>query len=403
MSKVVCPPYDVIDAKGQEEFYQKHPYNFIRLILGRELAGDTDSENKYTRSAGYLEEWLRRGILVQDDQPAVYFYEQDFLSPEGQTRRRLGFIALMRLEDEAGAAAVYPHEHTHTAPKEDRLRVMKSVEANLSPIFTVFSDPRGVVGGLFDSAVAKTAPLFSATDTDGGANKLWRMTDPGLIGKLKAFLSDKDVFIADGHHRFEVAKMFRDFKKSLGPGHFKDSYNTIMTYFTPLEDKGLVILPTHRLIKDASFSPDALAPLFGVKELPDRAALAAEMKKHKDKVGAFGLYKQGKYYFFRIADKAGCNRLVQDAPQAYKDLDVAILHKVVFDHILKIALPQISYEVRMDRAIEAVDSGVYDALFLLNATKIGQIRDIALGGEVMPQKSTYFYPKLLSGLVIHKF
>jgi uncharacterized protein (DUF1015 family) len=402
MSRVVCPPYDVIDPRAQEELYQKHPYNFIRLILGKDVASDSETENKYTRVAGYFEEWVRRGIFVQDNEPAIYLYEQEF-KVAGQVKRRFGFMALMGLGDEGESANIYPHEHTHVAPKQDRLRVIKAVEANLSPIFTIYSDPKKTTVAFFREAVKKDAPLFVAVDGDGGTNKLWRVTDKAEIGKIKALLSDKDLFIADGHHRFEVSKMFRDFKKTSDSLHFKDAYNYILTYFTPLEDEGLVVLPTHRLIREASFSMEALSPLFTAKEVPGKDALLIQMQDQADKVGTFGLYMDGKFSLIKIADKVGCNRMIQEGPQAYKNLDVAILHKVIFDRLFNITLPQVSYEVDLDRAVAAVDSKAFDALFILNPTKIDQIREIALGGEVMPQKSTYFYPKLLSGLVIHKF
>jgi uncharacterized protein (DUF1015 family) len=402
IGKVVAPPYDIIDAKGQEEFYQKHPYNVIRLILGKELAGDKPEDNKYTRAAAYLEEWQRRNILAQDSVPAVYFYEQDFIV-EGQKKRRLGFIALLRLEEEGEGKSVYPHEHTHTAPKEDRLKLLKSVEANLSPIFTIFSDPQMFVKGLFKQSIADHPPLFEALEGSSAADRIWRVTDAALIDKIRTFLIDKEIFIADGHHRYEVARMFREYKKAADPLHFKDSYNYVMTYFTPLEDPGLCVFPTHRLIKGTKFPADACAPCFTVRECSSCELLVSELKKKEDEVGAFGLYRDKKFYLLKLSDKRECNRLIQEGPKEYKNLDVVILHKVLFDQILKVGLSQISYEVDLARAITLVDGNAYDALFILNPTKIEQIRSIALGGEVMPQKSTYFYPKLMSGFLIHKF
>ncbi len=402
IAKVVCPPYDIIDAKGQEEFYQKHPYNIIRLILGKELASDSPKDNKYARAAAYLEEWQRRNILLQDKEPAIYFYEQDFIV-EGQKKRRLGFIALLRLEEEGENKSVYPHEHTHAAPKEDRLNLIKSVEANLSPIFTIFSDPENFVKGLFTRSVAGQPPLFAALEANGVENRMWRLADPGQIEKVRAFLDQKEIFIADGHHRYEVARMYRDFKKTQDGPHFKDSHNYIMTYFTALEDEGLCVLPTHRLVKNANFSADSCAPTFIVRECSSRELLVSELKKKAEEVGVFGLYKDSQFYLLKLSDKRECNRFIQEGPKEYKNLDVVILHKVLFDQILKVSLPSISYEVNLERAINLVDEKAYDALFILNPTKIEQIRSIALGGEVMPQKSTYFYPKLLSGLLIHKF
>ncbi len=402
VSKLVCPPYDVIDAAAQEGYYQKNPYNIIRLILGKELAGDNEKENKYTRAAGYLQEWQRRGILTKESAPAIYFYEQVFKS-EGARHARLGFLALLRLDDEGDKRSVHPHEHTHTAPKEDRLRLVQSVEANLSPIFTIFSDPKAEIKALFDKSVKKEKPLFDIVDEQGHEDRLWCVTDAALIGKIRAFIAERELFIADGHHRHEVSRMFRDIKKKQDPLHFLDSYNYIMSYFTALEDKGLRIWPTHRLIRDAAIDPRTLEPLLAVKEVLSRDALVEELKKTEGSVGAFGLYTQKKFYILKVDDKRGCNQLIQEGPKEYKDLDVVILQKVVFDNLLKISLPQVSYEIDMDRAIAAVDAGAFTTAFFLHPTKIEQIRDIALAGEVMPQKSTYFYPKLLSGLLINKF
>ena len=402
ISKVVCPPYDIIGTDEQEAFYQKNPYNIIRLILGNDFSGDTVDENKYTRAAGYLEDWLRRSIFIQDPESVLYVYEQVF-SLEGKKKRRLGFIALMHLQEEGENKTVYPHENTHTAPKEDRLKLIKSVEANLSPIFTIFSDPDKQIKKILEENIGLNEPFFEVSDDKGIQNKIWRLTQKSLIDKIRDFFAEKDIFIADGHHRYEVAKTFRDYKRREDPENFKDSYNYIMTYLTPLEDDGLCILPTHRLIKNAKFSPDIFNTYFSVKEMPSGADLLSEMKQKEDDVGIFGLYKNKKFYLLKLTDKRECNKFIQEGPKEYKNLDVVILHKVLFDHILKIGLSQINYEVNLDQAVRLTDSAVYDALFILNPTKIEQIRTIALGGEVMPQKSTYFYPNLLSGFLIHKF
>ncbi|MFB3918455.1 hypothetical protein BU251_02950 [Candidatus Velamenicoccus archaeovorus] len=401
ISKVVCPPYDIIDAGGQEQFYQRHAYNIIRLILGKDFSADNDRENKYTRAGGYLEEWLRRGVLTQDNERGIYFYEQVF-THEGEKKTRLGVIALMRLDDEGQGRSVYPHEHTHTAPKEDRLKLLKSVEANLSPIFTVFSDPKAALEGIFKKQVFPQKPLFDIVDDEDIGHRLWRVTDETLIGQFKEFLGDKQLFIADGHHRHEVARMFRELKRKESPAGLKDSYNYIMTYLTPLEDEGLCILPTHRLIRNAVFAVEDLSSCFDVKEVPGAKELSAAMKERQEDVGVFGLYKDHHFYLLKLSEKRACNKMIQEGPKDYKNLDVVILHKVVFDHLCKIALEDIAYEIDLGRAVAEVDSGAYSAVFVLNPTKMEQIRSIALGGHVMPQKSTYFYPKLLSGLVINK-
>ncbi|MFA5038913.1 MAG: DUF1015 domain-containing protein [Candidatus Omnitrophota bacterium] len=402
VSLVVCPPYDIISPKKQEDCYQKHSYNIIRLILGKDFGADSEKDNKYTRAAGYLQEWLRRGILTQDPKPSFYFYEQGFIQ-DGKPRMRLGVLTLMRLDEEGQKTTVYPHEHTHKAPKEDRLSLIKSVEANLSPIFTVYSDPQSALKKLFREHVAVNKPLFDIKEQDeeGQTHKLWPVSDEGLVNKVRDLLSEKELFIADGHHRYEVARMFREYKRSHDAARFKDSYNYIMSYVTPLEDEGLCILPTHRLVKNAAFSLDVFSSCFDVKEMASQEDLVAAMKAREDEVGVFGLYKHHAFYLLKLSEKRECNRLIQEGPKEYKNLDVVILHKVVFDHLCKVPLEDISYEVNLSSAVSQVDSGAFGAVFVLNPTKMEQIRSIALGGEVMPQKSTYFYPKLLSGLVIN--
>ncbi len=402
ISKVVCPPYDIITPKEQEDFYQKHPYNIIRLILGKELSGDNEKDNKYTRASAYIEEWLRRNILVQDEKPSIYFYEQKF-KVAGESKSRWGFMALMRLDEEGVQRSVYPHEHTHTAPKEDRMRLIKCVEANLSPIFTIYSDQENETRKVFLDAIKSEKPLFDIIDSSGIQNRIFRLTDELFIKKIKDCFLKKDLFIADGHHRHEVARNFRDFKRSSDPAHFKESYNYIMTFFTPLEDDGLCILPTHRLISNAHFNVQDLSACFNIKEIATKDMLVSEMRSHSDDVGVFGLYLEKKFYLLKLEEKRECNRFIKEGPKEYKNLDVVILHKVIFDNFLKLQLSQINYEVELDTAVSKVDNGQFDALFLLNPTKVEQIRSIALSGEVMPQKSTYFYPKLLSGLLINKF
>lgn len=413
VSLVLCPPYDVIDAQGQETCYQKHPYNIIRLILGKDLPGDNIEENKYRRAAKYIEDWLRRGIFVQDAESAIYFYEQIFSLPgfgieprayeEGKRVRRLGFIALMRLDEDGQDKHVHPHEHTHAAPREDRFKLIENVEANLSPVFTIFSDKENVIKNIFERHVGRQPVLFEASEDNGTENRIWRVTDASLIAAVRDLMAAKDVFIADGHHRYEVARRYREHVRAKNPRDFKESYNFIMTYFTPLEDDGLCILPTHRLIENIRFAAEDMASCFDVKPMPSCGGLLEEMKAKEGGVGVFGLYLDKKFYLLRVSDKRECNRWIQEGPKEFRNLDVAILHKVIFGHLLKIRLDQIHYQVCLTDALRAVDEKKFDVLFILNPTRVEQIRSIALSGEVMPQKSTYFYPKLLSGFLIHKF
>ncbi len=401
IGKVICPPYDVIDAKEQEELYQRHPYNMIRMILGKDLAADNEGQNKYLRASQYLQEWQRRTILVQDAQPGIFFYEQVFAA-EGGDRTRLGFVALLGLGEEGGRT-VHPHEHTHAAPKEDRFRLIQAVEADLDSIFTIFSDPEKIFRSIFDSRVRPLPPLFDVVDARGERHRVWQVAQQDVIDELIQLISPQEIFIADGHHRYEVARMYRDLKRREDPQGFNGAADFVMAYFTPLEDEGLCILPTHRLVKNARFSADDLGACFNVKKVETWQKLAEEMKDRREEVGVFGLYKDGQAYLLRMAEKRECNRFIPESSQEFKNLDVVILHRVIFDNLLKVALGQIAYEVDLAAAVRAVDAKSCDALFALNPTKAQQIRSIALGGQVMPQKSTYFYPKLMAGFFLYKF
>jgi uncharacterized protein (DUF1015 family) len=393
LSLVTSPPYDIIDERGQEALYQKHAYNYVRLDFGKEVAGDAPGHDKYSRAAEYFEEWGRRGILVQDEAPAIYFLEQKFKVGD-ETKRRRGFIALMRLEEPGEATRVHPHERTHTAPKEDRLRLMEALPANLSQIFTVYSDDRQLVRSIFEERFKNRPADFIATDAAGVENKMWRLSEASAVEWVMKDLAEKEVFIADGHHRFEVAKNFRQIRPLA---------DHVMTYFTPIEDEGVVILPTHRLIKDISVDFGLLAPYFRAQERPGQDDLILEMRRLADQAGVFGLYQDKKFFLITMKDKAACRRLMGDVSRDAQGLDVLLLHKALLEPLLKISLDKIRYDVDVTNAARQVDQKAYASLFILNATRIDQVRAIALGGGVMPQKSTYFYPKLLSGMLIHKF
>jgi uncharacterized protein (DUF1015 family) len=309
----------------------------------------------------------------------------------------------MKLDADGQQQSIYPHEHTHQAPKDDRFRLINAVEANLSPLFTVFSDPDGCFKDIVARHVRSAQVLYDIKDDQGIQNLLWRVSDAAVISKIKKLLVDKQVFIADGHHRHEVSRMFRDHKKSQGPGGFKASYDYIMTYFTVLESEGLSIWPTHRLIKDAVFNQEAVSAHFSIVPIEGQTAMQSWLVKNNRKPGVFGLYREGHFFGLVFDNKEASLALIPPGSQEYRELDVVILHKVLLEGVLRIQLPQIAYQVDMGQAVSAVDRGEFQSAFFLNPTRLEQIRAIAFSGGFMPQKSTYFYPKLASGLVIHKF
>lgn len=406
LANVACPPYDVISPQEKDNFYKLNEYNFIKILLSNEkLKESGEVINKYNNAKLIFDNWLLGDILVSDKKEGIYFYLQEFIF-KGEKKSRVGFIALMRLGTTA-KSAVYPHEHTRKEPKEDRLALLKKVKANLSPIFTLFSDEDHQVSRIFDNFISKQNPLLQLVDKDTCAHKVWRLEDRELIKRLKDYMSDKLIVIADGHHRYEVACEYRDYMlKSLGKNAISSSagFNYIMSYFIDMNSRGLIVLPIHRLVK--KFPKDALRKLeefFEIEKARDRFDLSFLLMKAANSGHAFGLYCSGAFYLLRLKKDHSNNKLLVDGSDFYNNLDVVVLNKLILEELLSIDAAQIEFTKDETAAIESVNSGEFKAAFFLSPTKVGHIKTIALNNERMPPKSTYFYPKLLSGLLIHKF
>ncbi|MEA3493909.1 MAG: DUF1015 domain-containing protein [Candidatus Margulisiibacteriota bacterium] len=420
LDNLFTPPYDVIDDKMQEDFYNLHDFNFIRLILGKEFSSDGEYNNKYIRSAAFLEGWLRHRILIKDEKPSFYIYEQRF-SLEGKKFTRLGFFALLRLED-MGRGKVFPHEETYSRAKLDRLQLMRTTSSNLESIFSVYSDPKSKLLKIFKKYMRRK-PLIDVTDKDKDKvkHRLWKIDKKPAITKIIKEMRDKTVFIADGHHRYEAALRFKNELKTKNTKFSEEeAYNHILMYFTPIEDKGLAVLPIHRVLYNLPyFDPNRfekeLERFFDVKlyKATKTSAKRVQKKLLKDltKKGldqhAYGMYLgNNKYYLLTLKDEYVVEEMVEEEkPKAWKNLDVTVLHYAVFDRILGIANEtedKVSYVKALEEAIDRVDNHDYQVAFLLNPTKLEEITSIASKLEKMPHKSTYFYPKLLSGLVINK-
>ncbi|MDD5449559.1 MAG: DUF1015 domain-containing protein [Candidatus Omnitrophica bacterium] len=408
ISNVVAPPYDVISPEMQDVLYRKSDYNIVRLILGKEEPGDSDKKNKYTRARQYMHAWLERGILEEDKTEAIYVYSQEY-SYGGRKKTSVGFLARMEIEDPR-KSKVLPHEYTFLKPKQDRLNLIRQVRANLSPIFTLFSYDEGI-GAILKSCLKAKPDL--ETEQDGVRHKLWRLSDKNAIGKIQEFMLDKEIYIADGHHRYEVAVSYRDEMHIKEDPDSIQPYDYVMMYFSPLDEEGLTILSTHRLVKNIYMDTDEflkrLDTYFYVKKCASLKELFKEMGAVKNNEYAFGIYPKGKpFYFLKLKDEAILDEVIkEDKSREWKRLDVSILHGVIFDHILNLRKKiqdedNIIYTRDADYAKEEMDKGKYEAAFFLNPTKVKQVRDIARIGDRMPHKSTYFYPKLLSGLVINK-
>jgi len=407
INKLVTQPYDKIDRALQTKYYERHPYNIVRVILSDESV--KDKETTYPAAAKTLHEWIEKGILKQDSQPAIYVYYQIFKF-RGQTYTRKGFIASVELEEKG----VRAHEHTLAGPKADRLRLLRATETNDENIFLLFSDPQNEAVKIMDAAIAGKKPLIEAVDDYGETHKVWAITDPASIGKLEALVAPKELFIADGHHRFETAVNYKNecLAKGWKPEGNQGFDHRMMALF-PMEDPGLVIFPTHRLVKNVdSFSADkllaALSRNFEVEPVKSAEELSKKMD-HRNGSNVFGMAAIGApapFYFLKIKDPKVMDTVVPDASVPSRRLDVTVLHKLILENELGIdkakleAFTHVEYVRHTEEAMEKLGKGGIQAVFLLNPTDVNNVRDVASLGERMPQKSTDFYPKLLAGLVM---
>ncbi|MBN1869089.1 MAG: DUF1015 domain-containing protein [Candidatus Omnitrophica bacterium] len=400
LSKVVSPPYDVISPEEQDALHGVSPYNFTHIDFGKDMPNDDNNNNKYTRSKRIYTEWLDKEILIQDEKPCVYFYRQDY-KIMGQKRSRMGFISLMELEN-SDETKVYPHENTHSKAIDDRLRLCESLKAYLSSIFVCYSDRNRKIEKIFNRQILLTKPMVDVEDNDKVRHKLWRLDDPKLIAEMNASLSGQHLFIADGHHRYKVAVEYRAqrlnrMENSTG----QEPFNYVMTYFTNMDSTDLQIFPMHRIIKSLPGNLDFLDEFFRIdriKKEDDLLILLAQAGRNEH---AFGLYAREGIKLLRLKNRLLIDEFVKEGSQEYKNLDAVILKSFVFDRV-GLKSDDIQYTKSMDEVTEAVGESRADAGFILNPVKIAQLRSIALNGERMPPKTTYFYPKLLSGLTVYK-
>ncbi|MDP3732374.1 MAG: DUF1015 domain-containing protein [Candidatus Omnitrophota bacterium] len=405
LSSVVCPPYDIISTSQQQYYHNLHPYNFIHILLGRDIPG----EDKYRRAAHLFSDWQKNKILVPDRSPAIYFYSQEY-SLKGEKRTRLGFIARLYLEDKN--STIYTHEHTRLEPKEDRLRLLKAVGANLSPIFVIFPDRKRVIQQIYQKYIQGKNPFVDIVNDDKVTHKLWRLDYQPLLNKLQADMQNENIFIADGHHRYEVACAYRDeMKRKLGTSGPEAGFNYILAYFTNTNSSGLTILPIHRLVKFAA-KPDiskfisSMKDYFDVEEVKDKIRFFFLMEKGARGEHVLGMYCDKKYRLLRLKNIKILDRMLNDKPAEFRSLDVSILNYIVLKKILGIDLEDkdaLMFSPNTNELIEKADNDNSHIAFFLNPAKAQQIISLALTGQNMPAKSTYFYPKVLSGLVINKF
>lgn len=397
LSSVIAPPYDIIPNSMQEALYRAHPRNIVRLILGKIYPRDTAGNNRYTRAKKFLDEWTRENILIKDEAPAIYIYSQRYLYGR-KPIERVGFMALMDI----GAGKenkVRPHENTLAAPKIDRLNLIKNIRANLSPIFVLYDDRHHKVLNILKRSRAKHKPIIDLS-FEGVRNRVWALSNPGDISRIQNFLKRKETFIADGHHRFEVARMYA--RKFNGPAH-------MLVYFVESDEKMLTILPAHRLLKDIGGLKkrailEKISRYFDIEKSGSLKGLIRRLDSLADS-HAFGLYLGGgDFRLIVLKDVKKSDRAIKAKPKAWKRLDVSILHFFLFRKVLvaKDDDDNVEFVKDPEEAVKLVDSGKCRVAFFLNPTKASEVKRIAKLGERMPRKATYFYPKPLSGLVINK-
>ena len=433
-SDVLTQPYDKITPAMQERYYAASPYNLIAIEKGRVLPGDSPENNVYTRAARTVDEWIAEKILVSDPAPAIYIYAQEFEVPGTHARReRVGFIALTRVED-YDAQVVFRHERTLSAPKADRIELLRRTRAQTGQLFLLYDDPSQQIDRWLDETARKSPPL-AMTDEYGVTHKLWPVSDPAFVARIQKAMAPKKLVIADGHHRYETALHYRDeCRARAGKTDPLAAPEFAMATFINTHSKGLTILPTHRTVANLpNFDFDrfrkTLAPYFDWYSYPflnpeERQSACAEFRKDLEGRShgrrALGVYagpgsaadskeKPGPaFYLFALQRGIDLEDVMPEVPEAQRELDVVLLHRLILQKGLGITPEDVAseksvgYEREMDAALAAVDSGRAQIVFLLNPVPVKQVVEIALGGNVMPQKSTDFYPKLLSGIAIYR-
>jgi uncharacterized protein (DUF1015 family) len=399
LANVVAPPYDVIDATQRAELLARSPFNVVAVDLPQ--AGDGEGGgDAYAAAAEQLDQWQMQGAMVRDSEPALWAHTQDYTGPDGVWRTRSGFFCRVRIED-YGPGRVRPHERTHPGPKEDRLRLTRATRANISPIFSLFSDPD-------QAAWAALAPFTSeqpwgeVTDGDGTVHRLWRVGDPGAIAAVQAATRDAELLIADGHHRYETMQAYA--QEVGGEGE----HRYMLMCLVSLQDPGLTVFPTHRLVNklDADRRAALQAALerdFVITEAGE-ADIAPTPGRGPLQLGYFD--SEGRMLHLSLRDQAIADEALAGFSQPYRELDTGVLEALLLKRALGLSDDDIShfnglfYARDTAEALEMVRSGEYEAAFLMRPTPVEQVREVAAEGENMPPKSTFFYPKLLTGLLL---
>ena len=420
LADVVAPPFDVISKEAQEHFHARHPQNIIRLTLGNAYKTDTNDNNPNTRAAGYLEKWRSDKILERDESEALYLTSHEF-PYENKSVIRYGLIALVGLEPfEKGV--VLPHEKTFSNIKSKRLELMKACQTNLSAIFSLYPDIENKIHNRLQGEASHQTPDLHFTDHEGHTHRLWRIFDKNIHQEIAQSLHDKPIFIADGHHRYETALNYRDWL-STNNSNFDDSHpaNYVMMYLCSMEDPGLIVFPAHRMLDEISHASrmsliSRAAEYFDITTFPyeavDRDQVRGEFLstlKANCLNNCIGVFMKDCPELYLLVLKQGV--MVQmfrdELPETLRNIDVTVLTRLIFMELLGFDQARldnerlIAYTSVAGEAIDAIEAGKHDIAFILNPTRIEQVRSIAENGLIMPRKATYFFPKVITGQVIN--
>jgi uncharacterized protein (DUF1015 family) len=396
LDRLTAPPYDVIDAEQRRALVAKSPHNVVEIDL-------PEGADPYGRAAELLDEWRLQGIVTQDSESVLWALTQDFTGPDGSRRTRHGFFAKVRIED-YGPGRIRPHERTHPAAKEDRLRLTQATRANLSPIFSLYPDPDGRAWSALEPATAQ-APWGEVTDEEGTTHRLWRVTDSAAIERVQEALAQAELLIADGHHRYETARVYAEEVGGEGEHRY------VLMCLVSMSDPGLAVFPTHRLVGGLDAARKArleelLEREFQLTEVPPEQLLP---EGRNGDLPSFGYLEgaSGRSLRLELASPEIADRALAGHSESYRRLDTAVLEKLVLEDALGFTEDDISHQRGLGYARDLVqartllETGEYDLAFLLRPTPVEQVQAVAAAGETMPPKSTYFYPKLLSGLLFN--
>jgi uncharacterized protein (DUF1015 family) len=412
LSKAVSQPYDRVRYGLQDDYYDLHPYNIVRIIKGREMSGDNASDNVYSRARDFYHTWLDAGIMLRDTTPALYVYHQTFALPDGSELTRKAFVAALELV-EFSEGIVLPHERTHSGPKVDRLNLLRATETNFGQIFMLYPDAENRINAIFDAAIAGHTPAADVREyfEKDVRQQLWVVNDPQVLAQVVAEMAPKrGLIIADGHHRYETALNYRAEMRQQHPGAPDNAgFNYRMVTLVSMDDPGLTILPTHREIYDytAKTTTQVLedaSEYFKVKSLADRAALEEALAEATPSDRRIGFY-DGRYFVLNLKSPQIMDEIAPDRVKEWRMLDVSILHELLIERIMGFSKERveakegIEYHRDLDLALAHVDEGQAQCVYILNPTRMAEVKACSDKDAKMPQKSTDFYPKVITGLV----